>query len=649
MKLSVIIVNYNVKYFLEQCLFSVREAIKQIQAEIIVVDNNSVDGSVAMLKTRFPDITLIENKKNVGFSVANNMGIRKSKGEYVLLLNPDTVVEEDSFVKILDYLDNHQEAGALGVKMLNGKGAFLPESKRGLPTPWVAFYKMFGLSKLFPRSSRFNYYHLGYLDENEIHEVDVLSGAFMMLRKTVLEKIGLLDETFFMYGEDIDLSYRVKQAGYKNIYFPKTTIIHYKGESTKKGSLNYVLIFYRAMQIFARKHYSSSRASWFSFIINLAIIFRAFLSITYRIVKMSVLPIADFLLIYGGISLISSYWGHLYLHTDKYPEQFYWLIVPIYAVAWLISIFFSEGYDNPIRLKGVAKGVLTGTVLIVLFYALLPETLRFSRMLIFLSTGWNLIALVLVRIVLVRLHLFGFEMNTNKQKQILIVANEGNAKQIHQFINTISVNTVVRGYVAVGDFNPKDNESHFVGEVSQLKELVQFYHIDELIFSFNDLSSQDIIHYMGCLSSCNLEYKIASPDSLAVIGSNSIDTNGELYVSSLNVVTTRQMKRIKYLFDVVSSLGVLILSPILIFLQKNPVRFYKTVFRVLFFQQHWVSYISTENNPQGLKEGVFEPIDEKYKQHLPQDAIEKINLNYAQHYAWWNDLNILVRNIGKIG
>ena len=255
MKLSVIIVNYNVKHFLEQCLQSVNKAIKNIDAEVFVVDNNSVDQSVELVKDKFPFVKLIINKENTGFSVANNQAIRVSKGEYVLLLNPDTIVEEDTLEKCISFMDSKPNAGAIGVKMVDGKGKFLPESKRSLPTPAVAFYKIFGLSSLFPKSKRFGAYHLSYLPEDEVNEADIIAGAYMFMRKEALDKVGLLDETFFMYGEDIDLSYRIIQGGYKNYYFPETRIIHYKGESTKKGSLNYVFLFYKAMIIFAKKTY----------------------------------------------------------------------------------------------------------------------------------------------------------------------------------------------------------------------------------------------------------------------------------------------------------------------------------------------------------------------------------------------------------
>ena len=260
MELSIIIVNYNVEFYLEQCLLSVYKALHNVSGEVIVVDNNSVDGSIEMLTEKFPQVTLIANKDNVGFSTANNQGINVSKGKYVLLLNPDTVVEENTFRLTVDFMNENEDAGGLGVKMIDGTGTFLPESKRGLPTPKVAFYKIFWLAKLFSKSKKYGAYHLSFLDKDEIHKVDVLSGAFMLMRKKTLDKVGLLDETFFMYGEDIDLSYRIQLGGYENYYFPKTQIIHYKGESTKKGSLNYVFVFYNAFQDSNLKRNTYTRA-----------------------------------------------------------------------------------------------------------------------------------------------------------------------------------------------------------------------------------------------------------------------------------------------------------------------------------------------------------------------------------------------------
>lgn len=256
-KISVIIVNYNVKYFVEQCLYAVKAAIGSLEAEIFVIDNHSKDGSIDYLKPRFSEVTFIENKDNPGFAKANNQAIRICNGEYILLLNPDTVIGEDSLRSLCYFMDEHPEAGGIGVKMLDGHGVFLPESKRSFPSPWVSFCKLFGLSKLFPNSPLFARYALRYLNEDKQHKVDVLAGAFMLMRHEALDKVGLLDEAFFMYGEDIDLSYRLVLGGYTNYYLPER-ILHYKGESTKQGDMKYIKAFYGAMILFFRKYYPHS-------------------------------------------------------------------------------------------------------------------------------------------------------------------------------------------------------------------------------------------------------------------------------------------------------------------------------------------------------------------------------------------------------
>ncbi len=215
-----------------------------------MVDNNSSDNSIEYLTSRFPQVRFEANKENVGFAKGCNQGLKMSCGKYVLFLNPDTIVPEDCFQKCISFFEANTDAGALGIKMLDGSGKFLKESKRSFPSPVTSLYKLFGLSTLFPRSTIFSKYHLGHLNENENHEVDVLAGAFMMIRKDVLEKTGSFDETFFMYGEDVDLSYRIQKAGYKNYYFAGSCIVHFKGESTKKGTMNYVRMFYNAMSIF---------------------------------------------------------------------------------------------------------------------------------------------------------------------------------------------------------------------------------------------------------------------------------------------------------------------------------------------------------------------------------------------------------------
>lgn len=267
-KLSVVIVNYNVKAYLHQCLHSVERALTSMSAEIIVVDNASSDGSVEELTDAFPSVRFIANKENLGFAKANNLAIREAKGEYVLLLNPDTVVGGEVLDECVTFMDSHPTAGAVGVRMLKADGGFAWESRRGVPTPFTAFCKMVGLCKLFPNSRLVGRYYMRYLDENEAARIDIVSGAYMMLRHSALDEIGLLDETFFMYGEDIDLSYRLLKAGYYNYYLP-CSIVHYKGESTEKTSFRYVRNFYNAMLIFYDKHFARRRR-WLSLFIRMA-------------------------------------------------------------------------------------------------------------------------------------------------------------------------------------------------------------------------------------------------------------------------------------------------------------------------------------------------------------------------------------------
>lgn len=257
MQLSVIILNYNVRYFLELCVLSVESALKGIDSEIIVVDNNSQDDSSEMIKTRFPNIKLIQNTENLGFPKGNNIGVAEAKGEYICILNPDTVVAEDTFEKVLAFAKKQKNLGIVGVKLIDGKGNFLPESKRGIPMPWVAFTKIAGLYKLFPNSPLFNKYYAQHLSDNQTGEVEILVGAFMLLKKELYEQLGGFDEDCFMYSDDIDLSYRALQKGKSNYYYHETTVIHYKGESTVKDGI-YMKRFQEAMTFFYRKHFRVS-------------------------------------------------------------------------------------------------------------------------------------------------------------------------------------------------------------------------------------------------------------------------------------------------------------------------------------------------------------------------------------------------------
>jgi O-antigen biosynthesis protein len=285
MDLSVIIISYNVRYFLEQCLISVMVAMKGIKGEVFVVDNCSSDDSCIMIETKFPGVRLIRNDVNRGFSAANNQALELSSGRHILLLNPDTIVSEDVFVKCLSFLDGHPDAGAVGIRMIDGTGRFLPESKRSFPTPATSFFRITGLWRLFPKSPSINRYYVGNIDEKTTAAIDVISGAFMLISRSAYVKAGKLDEDYFMYGEDIDYSYRLLKSGFSNYYFPDASIIHFKGESTQKGDLNVVVNFYKAMLIFVRKHLVQQRGWPLIFAVKTAIFFRASLSFVKRILR----------------------------------------------------------------------------------------------------------------------------------------------------------------------------------------------------------------------------------------------------------------------------------------------------------------------------------------------------------------------------
>jgi GT2 family glycosyltransferase len=265
MQLSVIILNYNVRYFLELCVLSVQKAIQGMDAEIIVVDNNSSDDSCAMIRLRFPDVSLIENKENLGFPKGNNIGVAQAKGEYICILNPDTVVAGDTFEKVLAFAEKQSDLGIVGSKLIDGTGNFLPESKRGIPTPWVAFTKIFGLYRIFPNTGLFNKYYAQHLDQNHTGKVDILVGAFMVMKRDLYNELGGFDENCFMYSDDIDLSYMALQKGKSNYYFNETTVIHYKGESTIKDG-TYMKRFQEAMNFFYKKHFKAS--VFFTFFMN---------------------------------------------------------------------------------------------------------------------------------------------------------------------------------------------------------------------------------------------------------------------------------------------------------------------------------------------------------------------------------------------
>jgi len=580
--------------------------------------------------------------------VANNQAIKMAAGEYVLLLNPDTIVQEDTFTKTLAFMDSHYDAGGLGIKMLDGKGNFLPESKRGLPTPAVAFYKIFGLSKLFPNSKKFGQYHLTYLDKNQTHEVPVLSGAFMLMRKETLDKVGLLDETFFMYGEDIDLSYRITEGGYKNYYFADSSIIHYKGESTKKSSVNYVIVFYKAMSIFANKHFSNSNAKLFNFLIHLAIYLRAFVAIVARMVKQLFYPAIDFVIILSSLYLCKTvYEINFKLYPNFYSKEILNLFFPLYTLVWMTFTYFSGGYDTPLKLSKLIRGVLTGMGFILVIYSLLPEFYRFSRALILIGSLVTLMIYIVTRVLYNFIGIKQFKwFNAKSGNRIAIIGSEQEFERVHQLLKQTRIRANFIGFIS--NENNGIRNTNYIGHFHQISEAIEIHQINEIIFCAKDISSANIIKHMVTLVTKGVEFKIAPPESLSIIGSNSIDTAGDLYIIDVNNIGRPENRRSKRLLDIGVSVFLLLFSIVFIFFQKNKINFIKNCLLVLFGYHTWVGFgKQNRKDLPSIKPSVLLPMDNST--FLTNQNYDTVYFNYAKDYQINSDFRHIIKNIKYLG
>ena len=637
-RLSIIIVNYNVRYFLEQCLCSVQQAARGMEVEVIVVDNASSDDSLSMLQRRFPEVKLIANKENTGFSRANNQGIRIASGEYILLLNPDTLVAEDSFSSTLAFMDTHPECGALGVRMLDGSGKFLPESKRGLPTPAVALYKMTGLSSLFPRSRRFGRYHLKYLNEHSTHEVDVLSGAFMMLRKTALDRAGLLDEQFFMYGEDIDLSFRIQKAGFVNVYFAGTEILHYKGESTKKRSANYVKVFYNAMILFARKHYSGGSAGLLSLFIVLAVYFRAMTALVYRSLSRIWQPILDFLCIYSGFWAITRYWelNNKFVRA-YYPPEYFYAHLPAYILIVLSFVWLSGGYDKPANWKRLLRGTLAGSLVVFSLYAFLPKDMQFSRAILGLGCLWAHVAVVLWRVAAQVFTRSRFNPSERSAERWLLVGSAAECTRIRRLMVQAHA-----GHEPVGSFDLKGLQ-----DADSLRTLARITEASTLVFSLQDTGVKRLLAVMQTLSGSGLRFKTVPAQSDFIIGSVSKDEPGTWYAThKVYRLALPYFRRKKRTLDILVALTCFFFIPLML-LSPAGRKMLQNAGTVLIGKRTWTGYPPQQPGLPPMLPPVFSLADAYSELEAHPDWKQLLFERYALEYEASRDLQALLEQFRR--
>lgn len=646
MDISVIIVNYNVKYFLEQCLYSVQSALTNFKGEIIVVDNNSTDDSITYLQPRFAGVHIIANKENTGFAKACNQGLAIAKGKYILFLNPDTIVPEDCFEKCIAFFNATQDAGALGIKMIDGSGAFLKESKRSFPSPLTSLFKLAGLSALFPKSKLFGRYHLGHLDNNQTHTVSVLAGAFMMIRKNILDTIGGFDETFFMYGEDIDLSYRIEEAGYKNYYFAGSTIIHFKGESTKKGSMNYVHLFYNAMSIFVRKHYGQGKAGVFSSLIHIAIWFRAVFSAIGGFMRKYGIPLFDIGLIILSFLLVKFVWAGWIKPDTIYSTELFWSAIPAFAIVYLITAYYAGLYDGRFKASELLSTTLIATVVLLAVYALLPEHLRFSRGIILFGGLLGFVFIGLFRYVLINLGVINSQRREEEHYKTIIVADE----QVYNQLTDLMKRTHLPERI-LGRINPPGMEEPALAQWQDIHTLRTSIPYHEIIYCGNSVPYTDIINQIQELPK-SVKIKIHAAGSQSVVGSHSKNITGEAvtYEQAFNL-NNPHTQRLKRLTDVCVALLLLLSFPIHLFLVKKPLGLLYNSFAVLLGNKTWIGYAATGSGLPVLRPGVVASngVPVKKQKIISFDSLYLLDFWYARDFVALNDIQILrnaYRNLG---
>jgi O-antigen biosynthesis protein len=646
LELSVIIVNYNVKHFLEQCLYSVRQALKKTSGEIIVIDNCSSDNSLAYLQPDFPDVRFVANKENLGFARACNQGWKMSSGRFVLFLNPDTILPEDCFEACIRFFDQHPEAGALGSKMLDGSGAFLKESKRAFPSPLTSLYKLFGLSKLFPRSAHFSRYHLGHLDENKNNEVDVLAGAYMMIKKEVLDQVGGFDERFFMYGEDVDLSYRIQKSGQKNFYFAGSPIIHFKGESTRKGSMNYVRMFYSAMSLFVRKHYGGRQAGFFNSLIHLAIWFRAALSASGQFIRRIGLPLIDAVLILFSFWFIKEGWSQYVRPEIQYENRLLWMAIPGFTLLYLVTAYYAGLYDKWYRWGELIRSTAVATIILLAAYSLLPEQFRFSRAIVLFGAVLAFILISTLRYLLIKAGTISSEKNKEAHTTFVVAGSVSEYKEVIQLLEEAGFRQQVLGRVAV-----ETSDTTAIGHISQLPALAASLPFREVIFCQGALSFSAIIEAIRGLPR-GVTARIHATHSHSVVGSDSKDSSGEA-VSKENgyQLADPYYRRLKRGVDVLAAIIGLAGFPLLLFLIRKPGGFLMNIFKVLLARNTWIGYTGLAEGLPVIRKGILgcNGLPPHQSVQLSAESLYRADYWYAHDYTPSSDIKLIFRFYRNLG
>jgi O-antigen biosynthesis protein len=683
--ISIIVVNYNVKEFAANLLSSLEKARNGFRLEIFVVDNASSDGSISYLKRRYPDVTYIENRENTGFGKANNQAIRQAKGKYTLLINPDTIVRQDTLEVMYGHMENHPETAAAGCKMLNPDGTFAPESRRAVPTPMTALWKILGLPRLFPSSKRFSAYYLGGEDENKQDRVPVLSGAFMFFRTEVLRDTGGFDEQFFMYGEDIDLCYRIRQKGWEIDYVPLTSIIHYKGESTKKENLDYVVTFNKAMYLFFRKHYSFGYTLFFRIFILTGIIMKGVISYMSTIFRKLAQPITD-LAVLNILVVIFFIWrynidpGNI---LNQYHVQYLFVNLLLSVIFIGSAVYYDLYGKNRLSIPATIKSTIiafAGVVVITFFL----RDFAFSRLILLLSSIAGVLILSMIRLIQINRSRKAPNIPGSflERKVILVGLNDKTAQLIRKIRSRADWKYNLVGVVAQDPEYPVDEVENVpvIGDRRSILQLVRYHEADEIIFILPAVDHDQILRIISELRDTTVYPRIV-PDSLDyIVGKTNVDYLDDIPVMDVNLpYFSRWNLFLKRMLDLSISLFLLIiLTPLfaiptllgwkhrkLLNIHLSDTRLYSIPLMLPYAKHRWRnrylllwqvlrgkmslvgSPIIPDRKPRfaNVKPGLtgFRQLSENRLYH--EDEKQLHELYYLQNYSVWMDLDVLAKTL----
>jgi GT2 family glycosyltransferase/lipopolysaccharide/colanic/teichoic acid biosynthesis glycosyltransferase len=651
--ISVIIVNYNVKDLLEQCINSIISASKNLTTEIIIVDNNSFDGSVEMLENKFSSVSsvkVIGSPVNLGFAKANNLGAKEAKGEYLLILNPDTILQEDTLDKTLEFYRSNSGIGALTCKLILPSGKLDLACRRSFPTPSVAVYRILGLSRIFSKSRTFGKYNLTYLNEDESYEVDAIVGAFMFIRKSIYDSLKGFDEDYFMYGEDLDLCYRIKQAGYRNYYYHGTSIIHYKGESTKKSSISYVNNFYGAMQIFVRKNLHT-RFRLMDILIKFSIAYRALLSYIKRIVYTYYPALLDLLFIIIGMILA------IYLRFEFFPLEAYSVVIFVYTAVWMLTLVISGSYSDESRFSLVKPfyGILIGFFINSSFTYFFNEY-AFSRAVV-LRTVFNAYVFIAGWRVIAKIINYSKSKSIFRSNKTLII---GKNDDTERFISKLKTR-VDSEYDFTGYISPDTTHGPgYSGNLNNLKDIVASNKIKNIIFAKNELTNQLILDLMWNLKNYNVSFKILSEDNELILGKSPLDKIDDIYLIQIEYNINRKINIfVKRFMDIlIASASLFTLYPAAMIVKAvlkpdersskflNKVKLIPSVITGEYSMVGRATWDTTSHGKKFLgKKGLTGLVQINFYKNLSSDEIEYFNYYYAKNQSLTLDIEILLKTI----